>query len=226
MINMLRKVPLFSSLGNEELDAIARVTFAKRFSRDHLIFLADEEGDTLFIIIRGKVKATQFSESGKEIIFSMLGEGDFFGDMSLLDGRPRSASVVTVEDSELLLLRRSDFHRLIETHPKIALTLLKELTTRLRRADERIQSLALLDVAGRVAGILLQIADESGREAPGGGIFIRSRPTHQELANMVGTTRETVTRILKQMEGRGYIAMTGKSITILDPETLRRDLYR
>lgn len=226
MINMLRKVPLFSSLGDADLEAINRASFTKRFPKDHLIFLADEEGDTLFVIIRGKVKVTQFSESGKEVIFSMLNVGDFFGDMSLLDGRPRSASVITAEESELLLLRRQDFHRLIETNPSIALSLLKEITGRLRRADERIQSLALLDVSGRVAGILLQLAEESGRATPEGGVFIRTRPTHQELANMVGTTRETVTRILKQMESRNYIAMTGKSITILSPDILRRDLYR
>ncbi|MHB9029605.1 MAG: Crp/Fnr family transcriptional regulator [Candidatus Latescibacterota bacterium] len=226
MINMLRKVPLFSSLGDGELEAIHNASFVKKFPREHLIFLADEEGDTLFFIIRGKVKVTQFSENGKEVIFSILNEGDFFGDMSLLDGRPRSASVITAEESELLLLRRQDFHGLIVTHPKIALSLLKEITLRLRKADERIQSLALLDVSGRVAGILLQLADECGRKTADGGIFIRTRPTHQELANMVGTTRETVTRILKQMESRNYIAMTGKSITILSPENLRRDLYR
>ncbi len=226
MIDIFRNVPLFSSMGDSDLEAINRVSFVKRFPKDNLIFMADEEGDTLFIIIRGKVKVTQFSESGKEVIFSMLGEGDFFGDMSLLDGRPRSASVVTAEESELLLLRRQDFHRLIETNPAIALTLLKEITGRLRKADERIQSLALLDVSGRVAGILLQLAEEGGRKTPEGGVFIRTRPTHQELANMVGTTRETVTRILKQMESRNYIAMTGKSITILNLDILRRDLYR
>ena len=137
MIDMLRKVPLFSSLEDAELEAIQNASIVKKFSREHLIFLADEEGDTLFVIIRGKVKVTQFSESGKEVIFSMLNDGDFFGDMSLLDGKPRSASIITAEESELLLLRRQDFHRLIETHPKIALSLLKEITLRLRKADGR-----------------------------------------------------------------------------------------
>lgn len=226
MINVLRKVPLFSSLKDEELEAINRLSFVRKYPKDMVVLLMDEEGDTLFLIIRGKVKVTSFSESGKEIIFSILGEGDFFGDMSLLDGKPRSASVVTVEESEICLLRRQDFNRLIESHPGIALKLLKELTTRLRKADERIQSLALLDVSGRVAGILLQLAEESGRKMPAGGVYIRVRPTHQELANMVGTTRETVTRILKQMENRNYIIMTGKSVTIPDPKVFKRDLYR
>ena len=226
MINMLRKVPIFSSLKNEELEAINQLSFARKYPKDTVVLMADEEGDTLFVIIRGQVKVTSFSESGKEVIFSILGQGDFFGDMSLLDGKPRSASVVTSEDSEICLLRRQDFNHIIEKNPGIALKLLKELTTRLRKADERIQSLALLDVSGRVAGILLQLAEESGRKTPDGGIHIRTRPTHQELANMVGTTRETVTRILKQMEARSYIILSGKSVTIPQPEMFKRELYR
>jgi CRP-like cAMP-binding protein len=226
MINMLMKVPLFSSLKDEELDAINRVSFVKKYPKDMMILLADEEGDTLFIIIKGKVKITAFSENGKEVIFSIMTESDFFGDMSLLDGKPRSASVVAMEDAELCLLRRDDFNRLIEQYPGIALKLLNELTSRLRRADERIESLALLDVSGRIAGILLQLAEESGKRTPDGGVIIRSRPTHQELANMVGTTRETVTRILNQMEHKNYIVMLGKSVTILNTETLKRDLYK
>ena len=226
MINMLRKVPLFSSLKDEELDAINRVSFVKKYPKDMMILLADEAGDILFIIIKGKVKITAFSENGKEVIFSIMTESDFFGDMSLLDGKPRSASVVAMEDAELCLLRRDDFNRLIEQYPGIALKLLNELTSRLRRADERIESLALLDVSGRIAGILLQLAEESGKRTPDGGVIIRSRPTHQELANMVGTTRETVTRILNQMEHKNYIVMLGKSVTILNTETLKRDLYK
>ena len=226
MINMLRKVPLFSSLKDEELDAINRVSFVKKYPKDMMILLADEEGDTLFIIIKGKVKITSFSENGKEVILSIMTESDFFGDMSLLDGKPRSASVVAMEDAELCLLRRDDFNRLIEQYPGIALKLLNELTSRLRRADERIESLALLDVSGRIAGILLQLAEESGKRTPDGGVIIRSRPTHQELANMVGATRETVTRILNEMEHKNYIVMLGKSVTILNTETLKRDLYK
>lgn len=224
MINIFRKIPLFSSLKDEELNAIARVSVVKNCPKDSLILIEDDEGDALFIIRAGKVKVTSFSVTGKEIIFSILGAGDFFGDMSLLDGKPRSASVISMEESSVYILRRVDFHRIIEKHPNIALKLLKELTSRLRKADERIESLALLDVRGRVAGILLQLAGESGEKTPE-GIVIRSRPTHQDLANMVGTTRETVTRILKQMENGNYIILSGKDVTILDPERLKRELY-
>jgi CRP/FNR family transcriptional regulator, cyclic AMP receptor protein len=224
MIGIFKKIPLFSSLKDEELEAISKVSLVKNYPKDKLILIADEEGDALFIIRSGKVKVTSFSESGKEVIFSLLSEGDFFGDMSLLDGKPRSASVVTLEESSVYILRRVDFNRIVEKHPNIALKLLMELTSRLRKADERIESLALLNVSGRVAGILLQLAEESGRKTPE-GILIRSRPTHQDLANMVGTTRETVTRILKQMETRNYIILSGKDLTIINQDTFKRDLY-
>jgi CRP/FNR family transcriptional regulator, cyclic AMP receptor protein len=224
MINIFKKIPLFSSLKDDELEAIARVTVLKNCPKDTMLLIAEEEGDSLFIIRDGKVKVTSFSESGKEVIFSILSDGDFFGDMSLLDGKPRSASVVTIEESSVYILRRADFHDIIEKHPGIALKLLTELTSRLRKADTRIESLALLNVSGRVAGILLQLADESGKKSPE-GIVIHSRPTHQDLANMVGTTRETVTRILKQMESRNYIVLSGKKVIILDPDRLKRELY-
>jgi len=224
MVELLRKIPLFSSLKDDELEAINRVSIIRKFPKDQLILLEDEEGNTLFIIIKGKVKVTTFSEHGKEVIFSILCDGDFFGDMSLLDGKPRSASVVAIEESEIRLIRRSDFISSMEKHPGIALKLLEELTSRLRKADERIESLALLDVTGRIAGILLQLAEEQGR-LQSGSILIKSRPTHQELANMAGTTRETVTRVLKQLEHKKYIILSGKDLTIIDPKSFKRDLY-
>lgn len=224
MVHFLRQIPLFSSLKDEEIEAIYKLSVTKKCSKDTIILLEDEEGDTLFVILSGKVKVTTFSESGKEVIFSILNEGDFFGDMSLLDGKPRSATVISIEESELRLIRRSDFNKLIESHPGIALKLLEELTSRLRKADERIESLALLDVTGRVAGILLQLADERGEKTEG-SILIKSRPTHQELANMVGTTRETVTRILKQLGNKKYINMDGKDLTIINPEIFKQELY-
>ena len=224
MIEFLKKIPLFSSMSDNDLDAINAVAIEKKYPRDHMILLENDEGDALFIMIRGKVKVATYSESGKEVIYSILNEGDFFGELSLLDGKPRSASVITVEESEVRIIRRPDFFSLLEHHPGIALSLLEVLAARLRRADERIESLSVHDVTGRIAGILLQFADENG-EVSDRGILIRRRPTHQELSNMAGTTRETVTRVLKQMERNSYIAMSGKSITIVDPERFKRELY-
>lgn len=224
MTDILQQIPLFSSLKESELDAIDRVSITKIFPKDKIILLEDEEGDTLFIIIKGKVKVTTYSESGKEVIFSILNAGDFFGEMSLLDGKPRSATVVSMEDAQIQLIRRTEFYRLLENHPRIALRLLEELASRLRKADERIESLAILDVTGRIAGILLQFAEDRGI-INNSEVIIKSRPTHQELANMVGTTRETVTRVLKQLEDKSYIMMAGKDVTILNVEQFKRELY-
>ena len=224
MTNILKSIPLFSSLNDIELEAIQKLSYVKKYPRDQIILLEDEEGDSLFIIIKGKVKVVTYSETGKEVIFSILSDNDFFGDMSLLDGKPRSASIVTMTGTTIQMIRRPDFNRLLVDHPRIALRLLEVLAGRLRKADERIESLALLDVSGRIAGVLLQLAEERGI-IQDNQVLIKSRPTHQELANMVGTTRETVTRVLKQLENKSYISMTGKDVLILNTDAFKNDLY-
>jgi len=224
MTNILKSIPLFSSLNDIELEAIQKLSYVKKYPRDQIILLEDEEGDSLFIIIKGKVKVVTYSETGKEVIFSILSDNDFFGDMSLLDGKPRSASIVTMTGTTIQMIRRPDFNRLLVDHPRIALGLLEVLAGRLRKADERIESLALLDVSGRIAGVLLQLADERGI-IQDNQVLIKGRPTHQELANMVGTTRETVTRVLKQLENKSYITMSGKDVLILNTDSFKNDLY-
>ena len=219
----LRRVPLFEGLKEEDLEAIAKVTITRSFSKDQVIILAEEEGDALFIIHTGQVKVSIVSEDGREVILSMLGEGAVVGELALLDEKPRSANVVATEDTELIMLRRSDFLRLIFKIPKIAISLLAELASRLRKTDRKIEGLALLDVTSRISETLLQLAEEQG-EQQNEGIFIANRPTHQHLANMSGTTRETVSRVLKRLEGQGYIVCKGRTITILRED--RRQLRR
>ncbi len=220
MINYLKLIPLFSSLNDEELNVILRLSFRLKYPKKKIVFIENEEGDKLYIILKGSVKITKISESGEEIILAILHKGDFFGDMSLLDGKPRSATVISIEDSELLLINRYNFEKVLEKHPKIAFKLLIELTSRLRKADELIGNLAFMDVTGRIAGILLQLADEHGQKTDD-GILIRSRPTHQAIANMVGASRETVTRVFKQLEDKKYIIMSGKDVTICDKENIK-----
>jgi CRP/FNR family transcriptional regulator/CRP/FNR family cyclic AMP-dependent transcriptional regulator len=157
------------------------------------------------------------SEDGREVILSLLGEGAVFGELSLLDGKPRSANVVATQDMELYMVRRADFLQLIYKVPQIAVGLLAELAARLRKTDRKIEGLALLDVTNRISETLLQLADEQGTEIEL-GVTLASRPTHQQLANMSGTTRETVSRVLKRLEGQGYISAEGRSITILREE--------
>ena len=220
MINLLKLVPLFSSLKDEELDTILNHSSKVNYPKNKIIFLEEEEGNELYMILKGRVKVVRISESGEEITLAVLQKGDFFGEMSLLDGKPRSATVISDEDSILILFNKNNFEKVIEKYPKIALKLLKELTLRLRKADDLIGNLAFLNVSGRIAGILLQLAEEHGQKTKEGVIVI-SRPTHQAIANMVGSSRETVTRVLKRFEEKQYIMMSGKNITIFDKENIK-----
>ncbi|MFT5087348.1 MAG: CRP/FNR family cyclic AMP-dependent transcriptional regulator [Candidatus Latescibacterota bacterium] len=213
-MEFLRNVSLFESLDEEELKALSELTFTRNFGKDGVIILAEEEGETLFIIKEGQVKVSIVSEEGREVILSLLGPGTVFGELSLLDGKPRSANVIATGETSLVMLRRSDFVQLIYKTPQIATALLAELATRLRRTDRQIEGLALLDVTSRISETLLQLATDQGKESSD-GITIESRPTHQELANMSGTTRETVSRVLKRLEKQGYINYVGRKITIL-----------
>lgn len=215
----LRRVPLFDALGSSEIEALAELAFTRRFNKGQLIILAAEAGDSLFIIRTGQVKVSLLHEDGREFILSLLGEGEFFGELALLDDRPRSANVVAVEETELIIVKRSDFHELVNRVPGIAVTMLEELAGRMRRTDEQVGGLALLNVYSRVAKTILRLASDSGVETDE-GVLIEQRPTHQQLANMSGTTRETVTRALKQLEIEGYIRCQGRKILIIPEEAI------
>ena len=213
----LRKVPLFNCLGEPEFEKISQLTVAQTYPKGSMIILAEDFGDTLFIIRKGQVKISVFHEDGREVIFSLLGPGKVFGELSLLDGKPRSANAVALKDSEVLTLRRADFLQLIIENPRVAALLLAELASRLRRTDEKIEGLALLDVTSRISQTLLQLAEDHGIEAAE-GVLIESRPTHQQLANMSGTTRETVSRVMNRLEAQGYLTCKGRQILILREE--------
>lgn len=221
---LLKNVPLFSELRDPELEALAEVSVVRRVPQDAIILLAEEEGDTLFVIVRGRVKVTVMSEDGREVILSILKDGDIFGEMSLLDGKPRSASVIATDETELIMLRRPDFLSRLERYPQMASKMLATLATRLRRTNRQVESLALLNVYGRIAGTLLQLADDLGVKDDQ-GIVIPERPIHQEIANMSGTTRETVSRVLNDLERRGYLVREGRKIVILAPDRLRDDFF-
>ena len=219
---LLKRVPLFESLDADELGALSRVALRRTFPRDRVVIMAEEEGDTLFVISGGKVKVSIVSEDGREVILSILGIGDFFGEMSLLDGHPRSANVTTMQETELLMVRRADFLRLVQNTPQIAVKLLSVLAGRLRKTDRMIEGLALSDVTGRITQTLLQLAEEQGKATPE-GVLVKDRPTHQELANMSGTTRETVSRVLKRLEQQGYILHKGKDLLVVGTDKLLSD---
>ena len=194
-LSILQEISLFAELDDDELKALAGSLQTKTFTKESTVVSETDEGSILFIINRGKVKISRMSESGKEVILAILGEGDFFGEMSLLDGLARSANVVTLADSELFLLHRDDFLALIEKNPKIAIGLLKELALRLRKSDTQIKSLSLFDATGRVATALIQIAEDTGT-IKDGVVQVQNLPSQRDLANIAGTSRETISRVM------------------------------
>ena len=214
-ISLLKRVPIFSTLNNDQVQQIAQFCVTKRYTKDQLILVEEEIGKILFIIYKGRVKVTRTSEDGREVILSILESGDFFGEMSILDGKARSASVTALENSEILLLRRGDFMQLLEDFPQIAIALLKELAARIRKSDTQIKSLSLSDALGRVASTLVLLAEEIGKVREG-RIIISKIPLQQDLANMAGTSRETISRVFKAMQKRGLIKREGRKLIIDD----------
>jgi len=210
---LLRTVPIFSELTDGDIASLSRLASRRRFPKDTVVFFENEEGDFFFMILDGRIKVTILGDDGREVILSMLGPGDFFGEMALLDNEPRSATAIAVEETELLSLHRTDFQTVLTDNRSITIALIKVLTARLRRANHQISTLALLDVYGRVARVIVDMAREEGRRLRDGRIAFR-RATHQEIANRIGTTRETVTRMLKDLERQGLIHIEGKEIVV------------
>lgn len=209
----LKRVPLFADFEDAELDELLGVMKEKRFLRDATILIQRDPGESCFLIVSGEVKVSLFGEDGKEIILAKLGEGEVFGEMALLSGSPRSATVIALQDTTLLVLEREEFHKVLVRAPKLALKILGVLADRLRKADEKIESLVLFDVSQRVTHFVVEMAKKEGVQSPE-GLVIRRRPTHREIANMTGTTRETVSRVLSELARGGYVSMTGKRLTI------------
>jgi len=212
-VSLLRQVTIFRELPADVLTDLAGRVRPRPADPGTVIVSAEEPGDALFVIATGKVKVVLYGETGREIILSILRAGDFFGEMALLDRQPRSANVVAVEDSQLLGLDRDAFQTHLAAHPSTALAILAEMSRRLRHADEVIGNLALLDVYARVARTIRELAQKQG-EPVDGGLLVRERPTQQEIAGLIGTSRETVSRALSEFTRRGLLEMQGKQILV------------
>lgn len=216
MLEVLRQVPLFGALPDQDLASFAPLMRERHFHRGAVILMQGDPGDALYVLASGEVKVVLIGEDGREVILSVLGPGSFFGEMALLDNEPRSAHVVAMQDSTLLLLLREDFQARLKASPEVAIGLLRELSQRLRRADHTIAGLALRDVNGRIAHLILELAAEEG------GLRITRRLTHSTIAQMVGASRETVSRTLSALAAAGIIKVNRREIQILDPGPLRR----
>ncbi|HLQ23196.1 MAG TPA: Crp/Fnr family transcriptional regulator [Gemmatimonadales bacterium] len=219
-IDVLRRVPLFESLSEADLQSFAELVRERSYPRGSVIVFEEDPGDALYVVAAGQVKVVLVAEDGREVILSVLGPGSFFGEMAILDEGPRSAHVIAMEESNLLILRRDDFHARLRAMPEVAISLLKEISRRLRRADEKIGSLVLLDVNGRLAHLLLRLADEER------GDRITRRLTHHTIAQMIGSSRETVSRAMRGLVGRNVIEVTRTDILLRDRGALRAALRR
>ncbi|SVA78966.1 uncharacterized protein METZ01_LOCUS131820 [marine metagenome] len=214
-IELLQSVALFWDLSEEELGYISQKMIARHYESGKFIFLEDSEGEQCFFVVQGSVKVTRLSKDGREVILAMLNEGEFFGEMALLDGESRSANVIALEETEVLTLNREDFLVVLHDYPQIAIQLLKEMAHRLRKSDRQIASLSLSDAEKRIALCIIRFADEQGI-IKRGQVSIPKMPIQQDIANMAGTSRETVSRAINLLEKEHFIKRQGRELLILD----------
>ncbi len=217
----LKYVPIFSELDDSILSRIQELGLLRNYKKDMLIM--DETGDNtsgLFIITKGAVKVTRNDTEGREIILTILGEYEYFGEMSLLDGENPSANVVAMEDTELFYLGREQFMQLIQYNPKITYALLEGLIRRLRAADDKIKSLSLLKAEGKIITAIIQLAEVSGTMKQ--GLVEFDLPFQHDIANIAGTSRETVSRVLHSLEKKGLVELDGSKIRIPDYNTFKK----
>ena len=197
---LLQNVPLFSGLPESQVYQIARMAGVRRVPRNTTIVRVGDSTDALFVRVSGSAKVLNRDAEGREVILSLLGAGECFGEMGLIDGAPRSADVVSCEPCELLVIAKSDFARALAENVDLCFNMMKSLADRLREANRKIESLALLDVYGRVAKLLLEFSVvEDGQRV------IRRKVSKQDMAKMVGASREMVSRVMRDLEVRGYI---------------------
>ena len=211
----MQSVALFWDLNDEELGYISEKMVSRQYDTGNYIFLEESDGEQCFFVVKGSVKITRLSKEGREVILAMLNQGDFFGEMSLIDGESRSANVIALEKTEVLTLNRKDFLIVLHDYPKIAIQLLKELASRLRKSDRHIASLSLSDAEKRIALSIIRFADDQGT-IRNGKVSISKIPIQQDIANMAGTSRETVSRALSVLEKENLIERHGRELIILD----------
>ncbi len=211
VLESLRRIPLFAQVQDEDLDPIASLLIERRFPRNKTIVEEGLPGDYMYIIREGRVTVSKLSDDGREKILEFLEEGAFFGEMSLLDNAPRSATVKALTDTRILALSRSDFLSVLRKTPDLAMAVIQELSRRLRQVDEQASSLSFQRVEERTKGLLLRLA----REQPGLSTRrITPSLTHQQIADMIGTSRETVTRALKGLKQLGWLQQEGKKYLV------------
>jgi CRP/FNR family transcriptional regulator, cyclic AMP receptor protein len=214
--DFLASVPMFSGLQRDELLKFAELTRERTYPKGSVILFQGDPGDSLYVLRQGRAKVVLIGEDGREVILGVLEPGAHFGELALIDDQPRSAHVIAMEDSQLLILRREDFRRRVEANPSVAWALLTELSRRLRRADQKIGGLVLLDVPGRISRLLLDLSAESSNGT------IEKPLTHQTIAQMIGASRETVSRAMKEFQEEGLSRVERRRIAVANRDALEK----
>jgi CRP/FNR family cyclic AMP-dependent transcriptional regulator len=217
---LLKQMPLFAGLGDAQLDTLRKDLIRRKFQQGEAIFQQGDPGQALYLIESGQVRIYLQDEEGQETSVVVYGPGEIFGELAVIDGLPRSASVVAMEDTAVYMLNRDGFRKHMRNSPQLALNFMKALSVRVRYSTQQVESLALLDVPSRLARKLLELARQHGSVVPE-GVRINLTLNQSDLAGLVGTTRESINKTLGTFRRQGLILMEQGRLTILDPEALR-----
>jgi CRP/FNR family transcriptional regulator/CRP/FNR family cyclic AMP-dependent transcriptional regulator len=209
----IRNVSFFSTLSDYELEMVAKIAFVKTFNKNYMVFEEGEKRDTLYIVLKGRVKVSLYDEDGREYILDIIGKDGFFGELSLFEELSGFANVMTLEQSELLMIRRNDFMRFLRDKKDFAVSMIKELSKRLRAANEKLKRFAFLGVEGRILEYLMDIGQKSGVNIKD-RIIIENGPTQVEIASACGCSRETVSRMIKSLVEKGRLSVLKKQYTL------------
>ena len=216
-IVLLRNVPLFSMLSEVQLQLLTQVLSRKAYPKNSTIIAAGDPTDAMYIVVSGRLKVVMSDKEGQEVILAILNQGEFFGEMGLIAQAPRSATVTTIEPCELLTITRADFTKCLQGNFDLTMNVIRGLVKRLREADKKIGSLALMDVYGRVARLLLEMA-----ETIDGQKVITKKLTKRDIAKMIGASREMVSRVMKELQTSGRIEVRAGEILLRDSLVLTR----
>lgn len=210
-LDLLRRVPLFSQLTAAQSEILGNAVIKRRFKRGEALVEQGLKANALYILLTGRARVVSSDSRGREVILATLGPGDHLGEMSIIDNNPHSATVRAEVQTDVLQLNRAEFTRCLADNSSIAMAVMRGLVKRLRHADRKIESLALLDVYGRVAHALLDLAHQDGH----GVLVVNDKISRQDLAKMVGASREMVSRVMKDIEARGLIETRADGSTML-----------
>ena len=215
IMNFLTTVPIFAEIDQNSLIEVSKITTERSYPKGSMIILEEEYGDKLFIVQSGTVKITRVNDEGKEVILALLGSSEIFGEMAILDGESRSANVLAQEACSLLVISREDFINILKKNFKVSFALMSELAKKIRKSDLQIEALSLSDAEHRIGVSILNLAEDMG-VIRNGKVTIRNLPFQQDIANMAGTSRETVSRVMKTFEDRNLILKEGHTVVIPD----------